>query len=88
MEATKIPEKNRGGRPAGLRSSQPSDAVSRVRASLGLTQEEFARELGCSLSNVAKMEGEKRTPGTRALKDNLVRLAKRAGLNIDEEVAA
>lgn len=68
-----------------------SDAVFRVRSALGLTQEEFARELGCSLSNVAKMEGQKRTPGTRALKDNLAKLARKAGVSIEnktEEVAA
>jgi transcriptional regulator with XRE-family HTH domain len=82
--------KNRGGRPVGT-GAGASDAVSRVRASLGLTQEEFARELGCSLSNVAKMEGQKRTPGTHALKDNLARLAKRAGVSMEDktdEVAA
>jgi transcriptional regulator with XRE-family HTH domain len=71
------------GRPLGVRSSRSSDAVSRVRAALGMTQEEFARELGCSLSNVAKMEGDSRTPGTVALKTNLAKLAKRAGVSLE-----
>ncbi len=82
--------KKRGGRPAGIRSSQSSDAVFRVRSKLGFTQEDFSRELGCSVSTVAKLEGEGRTPGTRALKNNLARLAKRAGVSLEakEEVAA
>lgn len=91
MEEIQTKVKKSGGRPAGLRSSKASDAVSRVRSGLGITQEEFARELGCSVSTVAKMEGEGRTPGTRALKDNLARLAKRAGVSLEakaEEVAA
>jgi DNA-binding transcriptional regulator YiaG len=75
--------KKRSGRPAGIRSSQASDAVLRVRGKLALTQEDFARELGCSVSTVAKLEGEGRTPGTRALKNNLARLAKRAGVSLE-----
>lgn len=73
METTK----KRGGRPKG-RATEKTDAVARVRAALGLTQEEFARELGCSVSSVAKMEGEGRTPGTQALKNNLARAAQKA----------
>jgi transcriptional regulator with XRE-family HTH domain len=76
------------GRVAGYRTSQDSEIVFRVRAAMSLTQEDFARELGCSTSTVAKMEREKRTPGTRALKDNLSRLAKRAGVSLEKEVDA
>ncbi|RYZ79399.1 MAG: XRE family transcriptional regulator [Proteobacteria bacterium] len=66
-----------------MKSSQKSDVVSRVRSALNMTQESFARELGCSLSNVQKMESEQRTPGTRALKINLAQLAKRAGVEVE-----
>jgi transcriptional regulator with XRE-family HTH domain len=82
METTTIP-KNRGGRPTGT-GAGVSDAVSRVRAALGLTQEEFARELGCSLSNVAKMEGQKRTPGSGALRTAFEKLARRSGVSLDK----
>ncbi|RYZ86625.1 MAG: XRE family transcriptional regulator [Proteobacteria bacterium] len=78
VEGSSMP--GRAGRVLGYRTSQDSDIVVRVRTALKLTQEDFARELGCSTSTVAKMEREKRTPGTRALKDNLARLAIRAGV--------
>ncbi len=71
------------GRVAGYRTSKDSEIVFRVRSAMALTQEDFARELGCSTSTVAKMEREKRTPGTRALKDNLARLAKRASVSVE-----
>ena len=47
--------------------------------------------MGCSTSGVVKMEKQHRTPGTRALQDNLVKLAKRAGVPLDaviDEAAA
>lgn len=88
MEIAETSTKPRVGRPAGMRSSHDSDVVFRVRAALRLTQEEFARELGCTLSSINKMESQKRTPGTHALKTNLARLAKRAGVTIEKEIAA
>lgn len=88
MEEITTARKRGSGRPLGYRTSTESDVVLRTRTALGLTQEDFAREIGCSVSTVAKMENQNRTPGTRALKSNLARLAKRAGVPLEKEVAA
>ena len=57
--------------------------VYRVRAALGLTQEELAREMSCSLGAVRTMERQKRLPGSRALRENFARLAQRAGISTE-----
>lgn len=80
MEETNTKVRRQSGRVQGYRTSQDSDIVYRVRFALKLTQEDFAREMGCSTSTIAKMEREGRTPGTRALKENLARLAKKSGI--------
>ncbi len=78
------------GRPTGS-GGQTSDAVKAVRAKLGLTQQQLAQEINCSLSAVRYMERERRLPGTLSLLDSFKRLAKRAGVSLEakaEEVAA
>lgn len=77
------------GRPTGT-GGQSSDAVKAVRAKLGLTQQQLAQEINCSLSAVRYMERERRLPGTLALLDAFKRIAKRAGVSIEaeKEVAA
>ncbi len=68
-----------------------TDVVFRVRQSMGNTQEEFARELGCSVAAVSKMEQDERLPGSMALRTAFLKLAKRAGVSLEakaEEVAA
>ena len=79
---TKGASRHPGGRPPGSSSSRQSDLVVRVRTALGMSQEAFARELGCSTSGVVKMETQNRTPGTKALQDNLAKLAKLARIPI------
>lgn len=66
------------------------DSVLRVRKALGLTQEELAREMKCSLAAVQKYEQQGRRPRNAALRDNLARLARRAGVDVSEpqEVSA
>jgi transcriptional regulator with XRE-family HTH domain len=83
MKAT-TDEKEVGGRPAAPRS----DRVRRVRDALGMTQEEFAREMGVSPYTLAKMEQQGREPGTQAGKATFAKFAKRAGVSLEKETAA
>lgn len=56
-----------------------------------MTQEEFAREIGVSPYSLAKMEQQKREPGTQAGKTAFAKVAKRAGVSLEtkaEEVTA
>jgi DNA-binding transcriptional regulator YiaG len=83
METTKneTPRaKHPGGRPPGSRTSKPSDLVFRVRTASGKSQDDFANELGCSTSAVSKFEQDNRTPGTKALQNQLLALAKKYGV--------
>ncbi len=61
----------------------PTDAVFRVRSAMGITQEEFSRELGCSVAAVSKMEQDERLPGSIALRTAFLKLAKRAGVSLE-----
>jgi DNA-binding transcriptional regulator YiaG len=86
MKAT-TEAKDIGGRPLAPRS----DRVRRVRDALAMTQEEFAREIGVSPYSLAKMEQQRREPGTQAGKAAFAKIAKRAGVSLEaraEEVAA
>lgn len=74
-------KKSVGGRPLGATAPR-SDVVRRVRDALGMTQEEFAGEMSVSVNTVAKMEQQGREPGTRAGKEALAKLAKRAGIEV------
>lgn len=83
MKAT-TETKDIGGRPLAPRS----DRVRRVRDALGMTQEEFAREIGVSPYSLAKMEQQGREPGTQAGKAAFAKIAKRASVSIESEVTA
>ncbi len=80
-------EQKIGGRPVGTAAPR-SDAVKRVREALGMTQEMFSREIGLSMGTVQKLEQQNREPGTQAGKSALIRLARKAGVSIEKEVAA
>jgi DNA-binding XRE family transcriptional regulator len=60
-----------------------SNPVREVRVKLGLTQQQMADELRTSLMTARRCEYEKRIPGTLAAKDELKRLAKKAGVRIE-----
>jgi DNA-binding transcriptional regulator YiaG len=75
------------GRPPG-KSSVTSDAVLRVREALGLTQQQLAAELNCSLSAVRRFERERVLPSSDALKKNFLQLTQRAGVRDRVEVEA
>jgi DNA-binding transcriptional regulator YiaG len=62
----------------------PRNFMKEVRTALGLTQEEFARQLCSSLSTVTKCEAQARMPRTHATRANFEQLAKRAGISLDE----
>lgn len=61
----------------------PTDAVARVRAAMGLTQEEFAREMACSIGTVRRYEQAKVLPTGIAQKRALARLAKRVDIEVN-----
>ena len=44
------------------------EEIKKVRASLGLTQEDFAHELGTSVATVNRWENGKNRPGRMAIK--------------------
>lgn len=74
----------RRGRPVGTLAPK-SGAVRRVRDALGLTQQQLAGELGCSVSAVQKMEQQSHLPSHGTLLVAFERLAKRADVAIDEK---
>ena len=81
MEKSSVQEeKRKPGRPRGSEVPK-SDAVRRVRETLGLTQEQFAQEMGCTGSTIAKAEGGGRLLQPR-LMPRLRELAKRAGVEV------
>lgn len=82
QKGSRMPGRRTGGRPPGSRTTINTDAVFQVREALGLTQEETARELHCSLSAVRRFEREKVLPVSGAIRDNFNRLAKKAGVEI------
>ncbi len=71
------------GRPKGV-MAPTSDAVLKVRQALNLTQPEMARELGCSFSGVQRLERLSRLPNSAAVRASLMRLAKKAGVEVSE----
>ncbi len=54
-----------------------------IREALGLTQEQLAREIKCSINTVRRCEYDERLPKTEAVMDNLKRLTKRGGVSIE-----
>lgn len=61
-----------------------AEAVKAIREKLGLSQEETAREIGCSVANIRVLESRGRLPKNRAVKQNLQVLAARARIEIEE----
>ena len=53
-----------------------------VRALPGLTQEQMARELKCSLSTVTRLERLSQIPHNEAVKDNFFGLARQAKIEV------
>jgi len=56
----------------------PNDAVRELREKMGITQEEMARDLHCSLSAVRRFERERVVPSSGALRTNFEKLASKA----------
>ena len=70
------------GRGRPVRVEPETDAVRRVRDALGMTQQELAEAMPCSLSAIRTMERDNRLPGSRALRENFAKLARRAGVEV------
>jgi ribosome-binding protein aMBF1 (putative translation factor) len=92
MDTLKSPRKRskpdgRRGRPFGT-GAVKSDAVKRTRTALGLTQTAMADELHCSPSAVQRMERLSLLPGQGTLLEAFKRMARRAGVSIEEEPEA
>lgn len=82
------PEAGRGGarRGAGRPLAPKSGAVARVQEALGISQEQLAREIGCSLNAVRLMKQEGRLPAKPEVLKKFQTLARRAGVEIEIEV--
>jgi len=61
--------------------------VKEIRAALGLTQEEMAQRLGCSLTSQRRFEYQRTLPKVKAVAGNLRKLAKQAGVELEEAPA-
>jgi DNA-binding transcriptional regulator YiaG len=81
--------KAKPGRPAKRPGSEiKSDAVYRVRSALSMTQEEFAREMGCSVAAIRRYEQGQKLPGGVSQKIAFAKVAERAGVEIEPKAAA
>ena len=80
-----MPTPKKRGRPLKV-TTHHTDAVARVRAAMGLTQEEFAREMNCSIATVRRYEQEEVLPGGIAQKRSLARLAKRVNIDVSAPI--
>jgi predicted transcriptional regulator len=54
-----------------------------VRDALGITQEEMARRMGCSISSERRFEYDRSIPTVTAVKENFRKLAKQAGVEVE-----
>jgi transcriptional regulator with XRE-family HTH domain len=55
-----------------------------TRAALKISQEEMAQRLGCSISSARRFEYDGTIPRNRAVMGNLQRLAKQAGVSLED----
>ncbi len=61
-----------------------NNAVKDIRVALKLTQKQMAAKLGCSAMTVRRSEYDQALPRTAAVMANLRKLAKQAGVEIDD----
>ncbi len=60
-----------------------SNPVKDVREALKLTQKQMAEKMQCSFTTARRCEYEGRLPQTTAVRSNLRKLAKQAGITIE-----
>jgi transcriptional regulator with XRE-family HTH domain len=58
--------------------------VKAVRLALGITQQEMAKRMGCSHPSERRFEYAGTIPTVAAVRTNLKRLAKQAGVEVEE----
>jgi transcriptional regulator with XRE-family HTH domain len=61
-----------------------NNPVKDVRKALGLTQMEMAEKLGCSYMTARRCEYSGKMPQTKAVQERLRKLAKQAGVQLEE----
>lgn len=83
MVDTVIDKPKKVGRPP----APQSEAVRAVRLKLGLTQESFAREIGCTMAAVRKAEVKRKLFAHPGYMARLQSLAEQAGLEISDTAA-
>lgn len=66
-----------------MSETQISNPVKSVRAALGLTQEDMAAKMGCSITSQRRFEYDGTLPKVKAMLGNFRKLAKQAGVEID-----
>jgi DNA-binding XRE family transcriptional regulator len=76
--------RTRAGRPLGALSTEPSTLPLRIRAALGFTQEDFAREIGVREKTVRRYEKLAIMPKSGKARQALEKLAVQVGLNLEE----
>ncbi len=57
--------------------------IKEVREALGLTQKEMAEKLECSFTTARRCEYEARLPQNIGVRRNFIKLAKKAGVEIE-----
>jgi predicted transcriptional regulator len=62
-----------------------NNPVKDVRKALGLTQMEMAEKLGCSHMTARRCEYSGKIPQTKAVRERLRALAKKAGIQLDAQ---
>ncbi len=61
--------------------------VKEVRQKLEMTQREMAEALGCSITSARRFEYERTTPTVRAVALNFGKLARKAGVSVDDSAS-
>lgn len=68
-----------------MESKNERSAVKETRLALGFTQEQMAREMGCSYASARRFEYTGAVPRVEAVRERFYKLAKKAGVSIEVE---
>jgi transcriptional regulator with XRE-family HTH domain len=71
-----------------MSTTTTENPVKEIRVALKLTQYEMAKRMGCSITSERRFEYQRTLPTVVAVKANLRKLAKQAGVEIDTAPAA
>jgi len=65
------------------KTTEEAPPVKQIRLALGITQEEMARRMECSISSARRFEQVGGLPRVAAMRSNLKRLAKQARIEVE-----